>query len=725
MSSPAPPPPRGRPVLLTGLASAALLDGRGDLELAREMRGAPTEWGGVFGQCVRLTGPWRLELGADGRATSLPGSLLTESSTPGGWRSEHAWEGFRVTQDLAAVSELPGVVRTLRCERSQGPPRSLTIRSSFAPWLLPVLVEGIRPHRFRFERRADELRVRQRGFGLALRSNVPARAVRVDGEPRAEERWAGPAAEVVTEHELAVAPGRPADIRFLLSGGLDRDLDGARSAATSVIADPAASTRSVASADLAWEAATPVLRFPDAPELERAYGLARAGLRRLYSAPGDGLTGLVAGYPWYSALWCRDIAWMLPAVLWLGDVDWARRTIDSVLRFRSQSSVPILGGEPGELPMQISPGPIFFYGTSDTTLYYPALVAAWRRHAGLELPADWSEPLRSMLGWGERRTDPATGLLRNGGEAEAISTATQALARVRYGIDAPDTTIWDSTDRRDHAIDVQVLWWQALRAGAETLGDRGERPYRELADRLAETIRSRYRWEAEGYAFDSIRAGAPVERVRPNALRAVSAGLLPPEDGRKLVRRAARDDLTTAWGVRTLSSRDPGYAPEAYHDGQVWPIATAWAAEAALAVGDVDLGFAYLGTIARQLNGEPGCAHECYRGDRPVPFDACFLLGFSVAPFLATLFERVWGISVDAAGPTVSLAPRFPPTWRSASLERLRVGSGTVGLDWAPARTRVTWSGPGTLDLRGGPAPVRILPGGVAEVPLSADGQAS
>jgi hypothetical protein len=73
----------------------------------------------------------------------------------------------------------------------------------------------------------------------------------------------------------------------------------------------------------------------------------------------------------------------------------------------------------------------------------------------------------------------------------------------------------------------------------------------------------------------------------------------------------------------------------------------------------------------------------------------------------------------------VSLAPRFPPTWRSASLERLRVGSGTVGLDWAPARTRVTWSGPGTLDLRGGPAPVRILPGGVAEVPLSADGQAS
>ncbi|MGA8303076.1 MAG: amylo-alpha-1,6-glucosidase [Thermoplasmata archaeon] len=717
-ATPTPSAP-GTPVLLTSLASAALSDGRGDLELTQEMRGTPVDWGGVFGRCIRLTGPWRLALQSGDLDGSLPASLVSTDRIPGAWRSHHRWNGFDIVQTVAAVETSPGVVRTLRCSRPDGTRASLGVTSAFSPFLMPVLVEGIRPHLFHLETSADEIRVRQRGFGLSVRSNLAPSRLFVNRSSWIGGKFRGRVDELGVEYTVPVSRDAT-DLSISVTGGIERDLDAAAVAAGQVLADPIGSARAIDAATRTWLDSTPTLRFPDAPDLERGYVIARSALRQLYSAPGDGMTGLVAGFPWYSSIWGRDLAWMLWAVLWLGDFDWVARSIDTVLRFQSRSSVPILGGEPGELAMQLSPGPIFFYGTSDTTLYYPILVEGLGRHSGSgRISDEWADAVQRMVSWGERRTDAASGLLRNGGEAEAISTATSSLSRLRYGIDSPDTTIWDSTDRRDHAIDVQVLWWRALGSAAKLAGSRANGSaarWRGLADHLAATIRSRFVWGAEGYLYDSLRQGRPIEQVRPNALRAVSAGLFPPADARRFVERASRSDLTTGWGVRTLSSSDPAYVPIAYHDGQVWTIATAWAADAALAVGATDLGLAYLSTICARYSAEGGFANECYRGDRAEPFDSCFLLGFSVAPFLTVLFERLWGLSMDAEVGRLVVRPAFPRSWHAASIDNLRFGAGTVALDWTPDRLRVRWSGPGELSVDAGAEVVTVAPGSVSEV---------
>jgi glycogen debranching enzyme len=726
-------PPSGErpePLLLTGLASAALLDGRGDLELEREMRGTPVDWGGVFGQCVRLTRAWRIGFRFDDRDLSLPTTRVAARSIPGGWESQHTAPGLAWTQQVVAVSELPGVVRAFRFT-SQGPElRELIVSSSFRPVLSPVLVEGIQPHRFDVTTSTEAVRIRQRTFGLSMRATMPPAALYLNRATWRGGSFEGRVEEFASEHRLALPAGGGAELAILIHGGIARDLDGCDPAARSVLADPGSAATAVDRDDRTWLDRTPRLSFPDAPMLERGYDRARAALRRLYSAPGDDLTGLVAGYPWYSALWCRDIAWMLDAVAWLGDLEWMRRSIDTVLRFQCRSAIPILGGEPGELPMQISPGPIFLYGTSDTTLYYPLLMERWLRHSGADaIPEHWPLAVERILGWGERRSDPGTGLLRNGGEAEEISTATGGIARVRYGIDAPDTTIWDSADRREHAIDVQVLWWSSLNAARSLVhgpADPHEPDRWEAwAGRLAASIRSRYPWAEERYLYDSLRGGRGVAQVRPNALRAVSAGLFRGAEARQIVARAVAEDLTTLWGVRTLSSRDPTYDPVAYHEGQVWTIATAWLADAALEAGMADLGVAMLDRIAGVLATEGMGANECFRGDRPEPFDSCFLLGFSVAPFVTTLFERLWGLTVDARAGRLEVRPRFPTRWRSARLERLRVGRGTVDLDWTPTRLRVGWSGPGTLLVDAGAAPAEVGPGPPVEVRLAPAGEVS
>lgn len=704
------------PVLLTSLASAALGDGQGDLRYARESRGAVTEWGGVYGQLIRLTGPWTVELGSREATTDLPSCRVSESSFPGGWRSQHWWNDLTIVQELVAIPRPAGVVRRLSVQSESDREVPLTFTSRFSPYLFPVLVEGIRPLDFEIRTSAEDLAIRHQGFGLRVASTVAPSDLFLNRGSWIGGKYRGPVTEFASEHPVVVPPGGSAEIRWRIVGGLERDLDSALAVTLTNIGSPDELATRQAEDERQWTQGTPELEFPDAPELETAYRRARTALRRLYSAPDENLVGLVAGYPWYSAIWCRDLAIMLPALLWLGDFEWVARSLSTVFRFQSRSTVPLLGAEPGALPMQLAPGPIFLYGTSDSTLRFPAVVEQMHRHTGdLSSVVEWADAVHRIVEWGRGRTDPPTGLLRHGGEAEAISVATAKLARVRYGIDSPDTTIWDSADRRDHALDVQVLWWETLCSAAHLLThaeDSGRRETcEELARRLATTIRARYFWPEERYLYDSLRGSTPVARIRPNALRAVSAHLLDPDISVAAVDRAAADDLTSPWGVRSLSSLDPDYNSRAYHDGQVWTIATAWAADAAFAVGQRHRGVEYLRTIAARYAAEDGFANECYLGDRPEPFNSCFLLGFSVAPFLTVLFERLWGIRVGEGKASVRVVPGFPPEWTSARLHGLRLSDGRLDLEWTPGKLNVRWNGTGGLSVDTGAGVHSVSPG--------------
>jgi glycogen debranching enzyme len=710
-----------KPVLLTSLRSAVLGDGRGDLEYLRESRGARSEWGGVYAQLVRLTGPWTVGLERDDSATDLPSSRVDASEFPGGWTSRHRWNDLDLVQVVTASVRPAGAVRQLLLRSTSDRATSVVLTSRFSPYLFPVLVEGIRPTEFDVRATSGALSVRHYGFALQATSSTAPDHLLLNHASWAGGKYRGPVDDLGTVHRLELAPGASAEIRWQVVGGLERDLRAAVEECGPLPRPPADLAAAQADADSKWTAATPELTFPDAPDLEAGYRTARAALRRLYSAPDDTMVGLVAGYPWYAAIWCRDLAVMLPAVLWLGDFDWVGRSLASVFRFQGRRTVKLLAGEPGELPMQIAPGPIFLYGTSDSTLRFPAVVDQLRRHTGdLSSVRDWVGILHRIIEWGLARTDPATGLLHHGGEAEEIDRATTDLARVRYGIDSPDTTIWDSADRREHAIDVQVLWWQALCLAAHPLGHASatdpSAAHEAMAARLRTTVRDRYVWPDEEYLYDSLREGVPVRRVRPNALRAVSAEFFEPEVARAVVRRAARPDLTTEWGVRCLSSGDPAYRPTAYHEGQVWTIATAWAADAAFAVGERDLGVQYLRTIAARYVEEGGLASECYRGDRAEPFNSCYLLGFSVAPFLTALFERLWGIHVGGIANTVRVVPAFPAHWSSAALRGLRLRDGNLDLAWSPQRLVVRWTGTSTLQVDTGSGPRPVAPG--AEVAL-------
>ncbi|MFG1529745.1 MAG: amylo-alpha-1,6-glucosidase, partial [Thermoplasmata archaeon] len=512
---------RTDPHLLTSGRSAALLDGSGDLTLLQESRGAVSDWGGVYARHVRLTGPWSLTFRDDEHRQRL-----------GEGAAEFVWEPYRATgrhrlsefpdltivQRVAAVADPPGVLRTIEISTT-GAGRGICVESAFPPFLAPVMVEGIRPGRFPALTRADGLFLRQHGFGL-YESTRPAPTRRYLGRASwIGGHYQGPISEVGTEHQLQVDPGRPAQISYWIGGGRTSELGREEEMLRPLLDDPGAALSASERFWSSWEDRTPRMRFPQAPWLETAYDQARRSLRALYSRPEGGLAGLVAGYPWYASLWCRDLAEMLPAVLWLGDFDQVRASIETVFRFQPTRDLPMLGARKGSLPMQISTGPVLLYGTADTPLYYPGLVERYLLHSGEPtVPEAWARALDGIVGWARARQDASNGLLTHGHEVEDLIAATSAVARVRFGIDQPDTTIWDSADRRDQAIDIQVLWHQAL--GALGRMARGSSPARIPAselERIAETIRQEYRWPEEAYLADSLRAGQPVRTLRPNA----------------------------------------------------------------------------------------------------------------------------------------------------------------------------------------------------------------
>jgi amylo-alpha-1,6-glucosidase len=713
-------PLSGRPVLLTGAASAAILGADGSFSLPWDTRGAPLEWGGVYAQGVRLTGPWSVAVGPEGAATVLGPSTLRSLRH---WRwaveSEHMVAGLTVTDELLPLEGVSGIGRRLTLRSGAAEGVRLRVESTFRPSLGLVLIEGVQPYEYDLRTHGPTLFARAHGAALAVDSDPLPSTVSVDDRPWIGGARTGPVRKVGMVHDVSVPVGGSATVTWVLWGGVLATVDGNPDTGRAALHARGSWRENAARPWTEWSAGVPRLELPDDPGLAAGFRLATGALRALYAAPEPTMTGLVAGYPWYSALWFRDVAWMLPAVLWMGDVDRATAAVDTAFRYQAPADLALLGATEGELPMQLSPGPIFLYGTSDTSLYYPGIVRRLVDHTGdVERARPFRTGIGRILAWGLKKVDPATELIANGGEVEAMEGASHEIGSVHYGIDAFDTTIWDSTDRRDHAIDVQVLWQSALDAIAdigEGFGDPRVPELRTRASSVRAAIVGRYGWPEERYLYDSLRRdGSAVRKLRPNALRAVEAGLFDLPTSRAILDRAGEDDLTTAWGLRTLSNRDSSYDPLAYHDGQVWTIATAWAAAAAFRAERAAVGVDYLDAIAERIRSEGGYANECYRGDEATAFDSCFLLGFSVAPFLTTVFEGLWGLSPRLARRTIRCQPQFPAHWTSASLTGIRLGPGTLDLTWKSGTLSARWTGPWPVVLVGEHASVHLDPGTTA-----------
>jgi predicted glycogen debranching enzyme len=293
-------------------------------------------------------------------------------------------------------------------------------------------------------------------------------------------------------------------------------------------------------------------------------------------ARGAGST-VIAGYPWFSD-WGRDTMIALPGLtLATGRPEIARGIL---LEFSKHVSEGML---PNRFPDASGQGEALEYNTVDATLWYFEAARAYveaTRDTGF-LRETLYPVLADIVAWHVRGTRYGIrvdddGLLSSGAEGQQL---TWMDARVDGRVITP---------RRGKPVEIQALWFNALKtmaAFARKLGERdSENGYAERAERCQSSFLRIFPDEPEsgGGLVDCVDGSFRDRSIRPNQLLAVSLHhSMVPEPLACRILAVVEEYLLTPLGFRTLSPRDPAYRgryeggpvarDEAYHQGTVWP----------------------------------------------------------------------------------------------------------------------------------------------------------
>jgi predicted glycogen debranching enzyme len=288
-------------------------------------------------------------------------------------------------------------------------------------------------------------------------------------------------------------------------------------------------------------------------------------------ALGLDVRSVIAGYHWFTD-WGRDTMISLDGLtLATGRYREAAAILRTFQHYVRDGLIP------NYFPDGESEG---VYHTADATLWFFHAVDRYLQCTGDEtLLRDLFPTLRSIIEHHQRGTrfhigvDPADGLLRQGAEG--------------YQLTWMDAKVdgWVVTPRRGKAVEINALWFNALRlmaTWAERLGhDAG--PYLSAAELAHASFNRRFWNEPLQCLFDVVDGedGKDDAAIRPNQVFALS--LKHPvlrRDRWEPVLERVRRELVTPVGLRSLAPGHPDYKPTydgdlrtrdaAYHQGTVW-----------------------------------------------------------------------------------------------------------------------------------------------------------
>ena len=361
-------------------------------------------------------------------------------------------------------------------------------------------------------------------------------------------------------------------------------------------------------------------------------------VRRPLAADADGMT-VIAGYHWFGD-WGRDTMIALPGLsLATGRGEIARRILKTFARFVDGGMLPNRLRDGGQAPD---------YNAVDAALWYVEAVRAYHeatRDAGLleELFPLLAEIVR-LHAEGTRygiRVD-SDGLLIAG---EPGVQLTWMDAKVDD---------WVVTPRGGKAVEINALWYNALRSMADfarRLG-RSSDPWGSLADH-ARTGFERFWSERAGHCYDVIDGpSGHDDALRPNQIFTVSLPESPLSlDRQRRVVDACARHLLTSYGLRSL---EPGHAQYhghyggnrrardgAYHQGTVWGWLLGPFALAHFRVHrDAATARSFLAPLADHLaDAGLGSISEIFDGDPPFAPAGCIAQAWSVGETLRAWHE--------------------------------------------------------------------------------------
>lgn len=296
-----------------------------------------------------------------------------------------------------------------------------------------------------------------------------------------------------------------------------------------------------------------------------------ADLERAH-AHGHNLRSIFAGYHWFGD-WGRDTMISLEGLLLCtGRHDEARATLLTYAEYVRDGLLPNLFPEGANAGL---------YHTVDASLWYFHSIHRYVQHTHDEAVIDLLLPvLRDIMRHhlaGTRfgiHVDPADGLLIASSPAQALTWMDAHAGE------------WIVTPRRGKPVEIQALWYNALRlmeVWTEKRKGNDREVYAQHATQARESFNKRFWNEAASCLFDVVDGEQGDDAsLRPNQIFAISLDypVLDPVRYASVL-HTVRQHLLTPYGLRTLTREHPDYRSTyqgtllsrdaAYHQGTVWP----------------------------------------------------------------------------------------------------------------------------------------------------------
>ncbi|MGA7235176.1 MAG: amylo-alpha-1,6-glucosidase [Bryobacteraceae bacterium] len=357
-------------------------------------------------------------------------------------------------------------------------------------------------------------------------------------------------------------------------------------------------------------------------------------------ASGDEIRSVIAGYHWFTD-WGRDTMISLEGLTLAtgrkNEAGWILRTFAYYIRD---------GLIPNMFPEGQKEG---LYHTADATLWFFHAI-----HRYLALTGDRTT-LKLLLPklvdiidhhiHGTRfgiGMDPEDALLKQGAEG--------------YQLTWMDAKVddWVVTPRRGKAVEINALWYNALRLLETWLGETGNHPRADeigtIATRTYASFNRRFWYEQGGYLYDVVDAegGGDDSQCRPNQVIAISVDHPVLDESRwPAVMNVVKERLLTPVGLRSLAPGSPDFKAKyygdlrsrdaAYHQGTVWawligPYVDAWLK---LHPEDKSEARKFLSGFEPHLNQQCiGSISEVFDAEPPYTPRGCIAQAWSVAEVL-------------------------------------------------------------------------------------------
>jgi predicted glycogen debranching enzyme len=284
----------------------------------------------------------------------------------------------------------------------------------------------------------------------------------------------------------------------------------------------------------------------------------------------EGKTSLLAGFPWFGS-WGRDTFIALPGLtLPRNDLKTFGEVIDSMIESMKGPFFPNINRH-NQPDFEAADTPLwFFWALQQYTAHTGQHRQTWKKYGPV---------MKNILQAYKNGTDYLIKMDENG----LLTAGSPSMALSWMDVYTGGKPV---TPRPGYAVEINGLWYNALRYALELAEIANDRAFISTWQPIVETIPAAFTqlfWDRERYQLaDYVWDGKHDWSVRPNMVIAVSLPYCPVEEEIKnAVLRKAKSELLTPRGLRSLSPEHPNYKGTlsgnpaerdlAYHNGTAFP----------------------------------------------------------------------------------------------------------------------------------------------------------